>query len=299
MSQNEWSPPALEPVSAPKPPWHFIILALLVPVMGMVGVLLADSLLQGLVIGFGMVFLSSLFVYLDARQLGNIDAKGKKQTDPLVMMVASWVLWIVFYPWSFVRRARITKPNLSLLAVLVAALFAVGPFLFAYLVPPGLPACDSKEVKQLLQQIVRGLPMGAMVTSMDGHQQLSFDAQKVKRLGQCELHIADGGTQALKYIVEWQDSDKTRFYVKIVAELPACDSIEVRQLIKQLISQQPVGALVTSIDGHKELSFDQASGRRIGECILHSPAGDKAIKYLIKWQDQAKTHFLVELNMEL
>jgi len=298
MSQNEWSPPALEPVSAPKPHWHFIILALLVPVMGMVGVLLSDSVLQGFVIGFGMVFLSSFFVYLDARQLGNIDAKGKKQTDPLVMMVASWVLWIVFYPWSFVRRARFTGPNLSLLAVLVAALFAVGPFLFAYLVPPGLPTCDSKEVKQLLQQIIRNSPLGPTVTSVDGHQQLSFDPQKSQRLGQCVLHVTDGGTQTLKYTVEWQDPDKTRFYVKTIAELPACNSSEVRQLIQQLISQQPVGALVTTIDGHKELSFDQVAEQRVGECIAHSPAGDKVIKYRVKWQDQKKTHFLVQLNQD-
>lgn len=68
----------------------------------------AETIAQGFFISAVTVLLSSLFIYLDTRQLGTRAANGKKQTDPIVMLIASLVFWIVFFPWSFVRRSRIT-----------------------------------------------------------------------------------------------------------------------------------------------------------------------------------------------
>lgn len=191
MSHDSWTPPtsgdvpANESIPASHKPSHLLAIgALIIPLLGACAVLWAETMAEGFFISAVTVILSSLFVYLDARQLGNRAANDKKQTDPIVMLIASLVLWIVFFPWSFVRRSRITGPNLSLVAVLVAAIFAGGPWLYLYLVPPGLPSCHSTEVKQVIQQLVRQSPQGASVTRIDGHEQLSYDAVKEQRIGQ-------------------------------------------------------------------------------------------------------------------
>ncbi len=285
-------PPA-EPTSASKPSHLLAIGALIVPLLGACAILWAETTAQGFAISAVTVVLSSLLVYVDARQLSDYAANGKKQTAPIVMLIASLILWIAFFPWSFVRRSRITGPNLSLVAVLVAAIFAGGPLLYYYLVPPGLPRCDSSEVKQVIQQLVRQSPQAASISSIDGHQQLSYDATRQQRIGQCMLHT-QLGNEPLKFIVEWQDQEHTRFQVRTIVELPTCTSPEAKQVLEQVIRQSELGQGLQSIEDHQELSYDAQKEERAGTCTLNTAKGKVKIKYLINWQDKNKGMFQVQ-----
>jgi hypothetical protein len=287
-------PPDEPKPDASKPRHHLAIGALIVPLLGACAILWAETTAQGFAISAVTVILSSLLVYLDARQLSDCAANGKKQTAPLVMLLASLILWIAFYPWSFVRRSRITGPNLSLVAVLVAAIFAGGPTLYYYLMPPGLPRCDSTEVKQVIQQLVRQSPEVGNIIKIDGHQQLSYDASKQQRIGQCMLHTRQG-KELLKYIVEWRDQENAHFQVRTIIELPTCSSPEAKQLLEQVIRESELGQGLQSIGDHQELSYDAQKEERVGVCTLNTAKGKVKIKYLINWQDKNKGMFQVQV----
>lgn len=300
MSSNEWSPPAddnwtqpnQEPAPTPRPGIALVTIALLVPVFGAIAELFAETFLEGLIVAGASVLISAILVYIDALQIGNIDAKGKKQTAPVIMLIGMFLLWIVYFPWSFVRRSRITSPNLSLFAILSAVIFLIGPLAYSFFVPPSLPACNSKMVKDLLVQIVRGFPIGARMTSIDGHQEISFDIAAQRRLGQCTVH-AGKEELILKYVVEWQGNDRTRIYVKTIAELPACDSQEIHQLLEQVLRRAPEYAKLKSLEGLKEISYDKVAERRECQCIIKTEDEESVLNFIIQWR--AKDQYTFEI----
>jgi predicted secreted Zn-dependent protease len=83
--------------------------------------------------------------------------------------------------------------------------------------PTDVPSCTSAEVMQLLEQVIRGELTGASLTSIDGHTELSYDADSHVRHGRCVVHT-DRGDIHVKYVVEWLDRAKGQFLVRTLAE---------------------------------------------------------------------------------
>jgi predicted secreted Zn-dependent protease len=165
---------------------------------------------------------------------------------------------------------------------------------FAVRIPPAdLPSCTSPEVVQLLEQMIRGTPVGASAKSIHGHHELSYDRDADVRHGQCVVRT-DAGDIDVKYLVEWLDREKGQFAVRIPPpDLPSCTSPEVVRLLEQVIRGTPVGASAKSIDGHRELSYDRDADVRQGQCVVHTDAGDLDVKYLVEWLDRDKGQFMV------
>ena len=92
-----------------------------------------------------------------------------------------------------------------------------GQFAVRVLIAPAahLPSCTSPEVVQLLEQVIRGTPVGASAKSIDGHQELTYDRDADVRHGQCVVHT-DAGDINVKYLVEWLDRDKGHLQLRIV-----------------------------------------------------------------------------------
>ena len=149
---------------------------------------------------------------------------------------------------------------------------------------------------QLLEQVIRGTPVGAKAKSIDGHREVSYDRAANRRQGQCVVHT-DGADIVVNYIVQWQDRSKGLFQVRIPpADLPSCTSREVVQLLEQVIRGTPVGAKAKSIDGHREVSYDRAANRRQGQCVVHTDGPDIVVNYIVEWRDRDKGLFGVQIT---
>jgi hypothetical protein len=82
----------------------------------------------------------------------------------------------------------------------------------------------------------------------------------------------------------------------IPTPLPLCTSGEVAQVLEQVIRSAPVGSIVTSIEGHRELNYDPIASVRLGECVAHTDSGDIPVRFMVEWQDRAKGLFQVRLS---
>ena len=191
------------------------VVALVLPVLSGGVLLFVTSFGSALEISVGTVLVSSLLLAIDAGRLGRIDLKGRQQGSAVVLFFGMCLVWIVAYPIAYFRRRHFGGPNLGIPAILVALFFVGAPFLQAVLVPPDLPACDSREVGQVLHQIIRGTPVGVQARSIDGHREVSYDRVANRRHGQCVVHTA-GGDIVVNYNVEWRDRDKGLFEVQII-----------------------------------------------------------------------------------
>ena len=81
--------------------------------------------------------------------------------------------------------------------------------------PPELPTCMSRDTVKLLEQVIRGTPVGAKAKSIDGHRELSYDREADRRQGECIVHMDDGDL-VIKFFVEWRDRNKGMFWVELV-----------------------------------------------------------------------------------
>ncbi len=186
---------------------------------------------------------------------------------------------------------------LALAAVVGASgLFFVGLPMLRQRVAPRLPTCKSREVVKLVEEIVRNSPAGAECKSIDGHHEVSYDRDAQRRTGQCVAHIDDKEI-VVSYIVQWHDPRRRQWEVVVPPisspVLPTCTSPEVVRLLETVFRKSRVGAKAKSIDGHREVRYDRAKARRIGECLAHTEGGDIVVKYFVQWQDREKTHFEV------
>jgi hypothetical protein len=194
-----------------------VAVALMLPALA--GAILFFVTSFGLALGISAttVIGSATLVAIDARRLGRVDLKGRVRESAGLLFVGMCLMWIVVYPLAFYRRRHFSGPNLAIPAVLVAVFFGVGPLLYSVLVTPGLPSCTSREVVQLLDQVIQSMPVGATVKSVDGHRELNFDREASVRHGHCVLHT-DAGDIDVKYLVEWQDREKGLFAVRTLDE---------------------------------------------------------------------------------
>jgi hypothetical protein len=239
---------------------------------------------------------SSLLMAIDAGRLGQTDLRGRQRESAGLLFLGMCLLWIVFYPLAFSQRRHFGGPALAIPALLVALFFAGSPFLRVLLVPPGLPDCDSREVVQLLDQVIRSTPVGSKAGAIDGHHEVSYEPVADRRQGRCVVHTG-GGDIVVNYLVQWRDRDKGLFEVHIPPpEVPSCTSREVVQVLEQVIGGTPVGAKARSIDGHREVSYDLAPDRRQCQCVVHTDSADLAANYLVQWRDREKAQFEVRIT---
>ena len=81
--------------------------------------------------------------------------------------------------------------------------------------PPRLPECDSSEVAQLINQVIRSTPAGTEAKAIEGHREISYDPATDVRKGQCFIQGNDGKYVAVNYVVQWRDREKGEFEVKM------------------------------------------------------------------------------------
>jgi hypothetical protein len=256
-----------------------------------------------------LLVLAGVFAFLDAWHAGIRKRKGSGSLlniSPMGWGIVFMGLLIVSYPVYLFSRNRLkTKPgyttfwvltNVSALLVLALSVVLSFPGPRGLLVPAELPSCSSQEVVRLLGQVIRSTPVGATAKSVSGHREISYDREANRRQGQCVVHT-DAGDLVVNYIIQWRDRDKGLFEVRIPPpELPSCTSREVVQLLEQVIRGTPAGAKARSIDGHREVSYDQATDRREGQCIVHTDGGDLAVNYVVLWRDREKGQFEVRIT---
>jgi hypothetical protein len=271
------------------------VTSLIIPVIAGCAVFFTAAREYELEISIAAVLGSALLMTIDAALLGRIDLKGRERESPVALFFGMCVLWIVVFLLAFFRRASFGKPNLGLPALLVSLFFG-GGLLYEWAFGPfTLPACDSRDVTKLIEQIVRGTPLGGQVRSIDGHQEISYDPTAERREGQCVIH-STGGDVVVKYTVRWQDCRKGMFEVLILPpDLPACNSGEVVKLLDQLIRGSPIGGSVRFIDGHREVSYDQAGQTRHGQCVLHTGTKDIIVTYDVQWRDRNNGQYEIRI----
>lgn len=293
LSDSDFLP--TETSSPPRAGLGLVGVALLLPVVAGVLLCFATSLGVALAISTAMVLVTAALVVLDASRLGRVDLQGHERESPYLLLAGMLVLWIVVFPLAFFRRSAFTKPNLGLVALLVAVFPVGAPIVASLLIPPQLPSCTSPEVVRVLEGVLRSSSDMAAARKIDGYREVRFDSAAQVRHGECVAHF-DTGDVPVPFLVEWQNRQQNLFQVRLVAaELPSCDSLTVKQLLEQVIRQTPVGATARSIDGHHELKYDTVAGVRQGECIAHLESEDVAVRYFVEWQDRNKTHFQVRL----
>ena len=78
---------------------------------------------------------------------------------------------------------------------------------------PNLPACTSPDVLRVLGEVLSRSGM----TMVDGHREVSFDAEAIVRQGACTAHTDMGDVQ-IQYFVEWQDREKAQFRVRVAVK---------------------------------------------------------------------------------
>ncbi|HZN33366.1 MAG TPA: hypothetical protein VFB80_06080, partial [Pirellulaceae bacterium] len=79
---------------------------------------------------------------------------------------------------------------------------------------PQLPGCDSPQVVQLVNKLVRDLNIAPSISAIDGHRQISFDATAQRRVGLCIAHTKPSAIPIV-YTITWLDRDKRQFSVSV------------------------------------------------------------------------------------
>lgn len=165
--------------------------------------------------------------------------------------------------------------------------------------PLDLPACDSQEVLEGLQAILKNLPNASEIESIDELQQVRFERSNLRRLGKATVH-GKAGSQPMFYTVEWNDPAQGMFIIKPhPGDVPECASPEVIQSVEAAVRGTEAGKEAKSVDGHREIRFDADKNQREGECVVHLEDKDVPVKFTIRWANEATGQFLVEVPKEL
>jgi hypothetical protein len=299
MHMSDWEESFTEFPPEPRPPQQIgiglAVAALVLPLLTGCVLFFVTDLVSSMALSGATVLVTALLLSIDAGRLGSVDLEGQPRISAGALFFGMVLLWIVFYPFAFFRRSHFGGPNLGVPSILVALFFVGVPMLPALLIPPTLPACDSREVVQLLDQMIRGTPLGKISKSIDGHHEIGTDPKGNRRNGECVAHTHNADI-VVKYVVEWKDRANGQYQVRIpLADLPACTSGQVLEPLERLIRATPGGADAKLIDGHREISYDRAADRRYGQCVVHTDGPDIVVDYLVEWQDHAKGLIQVRL----
>jgi hypothetical protein len=159
--------------------------------------------------------------------------------------------------------------------------------------PVTLPRGDSRRVVEVLAQVLGNTDMGGSVQAIEGHEELRYDRIEDVRYCKCIVRTSEG-LKEVRYVVEWLDRDSGYFGVRVPpVALPRCTSDEVVKVLEQVIRSAPLGPLVRSIDGHREVSYDPTSEVRVGRCIVHLTDEEIPLSYVVEWRDRERGAFQV------
>jgi len=191
------------------------IISLILPVVGVVVGQFAQSFEASLGISLAVVVGTAILMSVDAGMLGPRDRDAVDRGSPAMLFVGMCLMWIVVYPYVFYRRAYFVGPSLFAPALIVALLFLGGPILVGIVSPPGLPACDSQEVTNILDPLIRENYKGPPILSIGGYREVGNDEVAQRREGRCVVRTA-GGEVVVRYIVHWLDRANGMFEVRIL-----------------------------------------------------------------------------------
>jgi len=281
------------------------VLALLLPVLA-IAVTFAwnfSSLGIDVAIGWGTVAVTALLLAIDAAFLGRVDLQGTERAGPIALFFGMFLLWILGYPVAFFRRRHFGRPNLGPLALVVAVCFVAAPFVQSFLrlgvLGVGVPSCTSPEVVTMVDDIIRTSQIGPSVQSISGHREVSHDPAKKNRKGQCVVKTRTE-TITVGYTVKILNPATGTFQVELDTLIadgpPACTAPEVIELLERAIRQGPNGHLVTKVQQHKEVSYDQALKIRHGQCEVVMAGRSETTRYIVFWVDPKLGQFLVQLD---
>jgi hypothetical protein len=249
------------------------VLALLLPLVARC-LLLAypfDSWWVVMALNWGTVGVTALLLAVDAALMGTFDLKGTRRGSPAALFIGVLALWIVCYPVAFFRRRHFGRPNLGLLAVLVAGFFVGVPFAQQFLafgvLGGGPPTCTSREVVAMVDDLIRKGYQGPPVQSITGHREISYDPASQTRKGQCLVQTA-AETIPVHYTVKTLDRLKGTFQVEVEPVIPAdpppCTNPEVIGLVERILREGPNGPRLRSVTGHEEVRYDRE--RKVRHC---------------------------------
>ncbi len=204
-----------------------LVLPLVVQCVLFLGVVESETI--GKVLSWGTVFVTALLLAIDAYHLGPIDVQGRERGGTIPLFFGMLLLWLVFYPLAYFRRRHFGRPNIGPLAIVVALIFVASPFA-KEMFPIGRlgeglfhqpakddepPACDSPDVKVLLNDLIRKGPLKDGVRSIGGHREVKHDRVAKTRRGRCLVQV-DQHRVTVTYEVSWIDVKRRAFQVRTV-----------------------------------------------------------------------------------
>jgi hypothetical protein len=259
----------------------------------------------GLALGYGTVAATALALAVDAAMLGSVDLQGKQRIGPGVLFVGMLLLWIVFYPVAFFRRRHFGRPNLGPLAILVAVFFVGAPFVQEFMrsgsVGGVLPSCTSREVVNMVDDMIRKSAIGPTVQSISDHREISFDALAQIRKGQC-LVKTQTKTIKVTYSVKLVDRIIGTYQVDVEPILsddpPPCTDPGVIALVDRLIRDGPDGPRLKTVAGHQEVRYDKENKTRHGRCEATMEGWKSTIAYTVRLLDDKAVQYVVRIQPE-
>src|SRR5262249_38172112 len=131
-------------------------------------------------------------------------------------------------------------------------------------------------------------------TFITDHREISIDPKGDRRIGECTLHV-DGLKISAAIHVESVNRDQGLYGVRIFPnEPPSCVNAEVLRLVEQVIRQGPIGPTVKSVSDHREIRYDRAAGRRLGQCTVTTTTGKVTLKYTVdNVKEKGEVHVMI------
>lgn len=249
----------------------------------------------------GTIALSSVLVCIDAWRIPSESGGETRGTEAFGLLIGMVLLWLIVFPALFVRRSRLAAPNLIGPAVVGTLLFTASPWLRHALVPLELPACDSEDVKGVLQKIVtQPTAAGAGARVLDVRE-TAFDATTQERKGVCTVEN-QWGRYAQEFVVTWNDRQDGLFEVKtlIPTELPECRDARILTLVFLTLRDQGRHFDGTFRRVVIERRRDAETGRRSCSCEVEGQTGKELVEYVVEWMgDTDRTYGVRLLAAEL
>lgn len=78
--------------------------------------------------------------------------------------------------------------------------------------------------------------------------------------------------------------------------LPECTSAEVIETLEKAVRSTAIGHRLRSIEGHRELNFNESEGIRYGVCLVHLDTEEFTTKYNVRWRNRQRHEFEVRIE---
>jgi hypothetical protein len=281
-----------EEPAQPRPGDGLAVTALLMPLaMGTLQPFFLPSLNATLAVTFAMVLNTATLLAADVSRLRRWDKVKGYSSSPALTFMGVLLLWIIFYPLAFFERRKFGCPNFGPASIGSAVASLLLPFVILELRGPQLPACDNKEIIQLVDQLIRTEFPDARVDGSIAHREVQFDSENQVRTGTCVVRI-DSKPISIPYRILWQDNSQ-RLCIVNLAILPTCNSPQVSAALEPLIRQELAELQINSIISFREIKFDEQQKCRYGVCIAQTDSAEIPVSFIVRWKDESRSVFEV------